>query len=253
MLTITQILTALAGAIAIYLPYTTLRGWYRLRHIKGPTLASFSYLFIAKTTLSGRMWEIYRDVSAKYGSLARIGPNELITDDPEVVRRISSARSTYTRSSWYALNRLDPYEDSMFSLRNTAAHDKLKAKTAAAYSGKENQSLESEIDFVIAEMVDKIADKYVGGRGQLVPLDFARMAQYFTLDSITKVAFGQEFGFLSREEDVHGYIKIIEDIAPLMQLSSEVPMLASIMSSPTVLSLAGPKPEDKDGIGRLMG
>jgi hypothetical protein len=31
------------------------------------------------------------------GTLARVGPNELITDDPEVLRKMMAARSEYTR------------------------------------------------------------------------------------------------------------------------------------------------------------
>ena len=82
------------------------------------------------------MWSVYRDVSAKYGSVARIGPNELLTDDPELIRRLSSTRAGYKRSSWYEPNRLDPYEHSMFSLRDNVAHDRLKGMTAGGYSGR---------------------------------------------------------------------------------------------------------------------
>ena len=31
------------------------------------------------------------------GSLVRVGPNEVITNDPEVLRRVMAVRSTYTR------------------------------------------------------------------------------------------------------------------------------------------------------------
>jgi hypothetical protein len=37
------------------------------------------------------------NLTAIEGSLARVGPNELITDDPEVLRRMMAARSEYTR------------------------------------------------------------------------------------------------------------------------------------------------------------
>ena len=33
------------------------------------------------------------------GSLARIGPNELVTDDPELLRRMMAVRSEYSRGS----------------------------------------------------------------------------------------------------------------------------------------------------------
>lgn len=248
-----QMLGACLAALILWYTISSALAWSRLRAFNGPALASFSYLYIARTALSGRMWEVYRDASAKYGPVVRIGPNELITDDPEILRRTSGARSRYTRSSWYALNRLDPYEDSMFSLMSTSAHDKLKARTAAAYGGKENLALEMDVDSVLTAMVDKIRAKYISKPGVLVPLDLAKMAQYFTLDSITKIAFGEEFGFLANEKDMHGYLGIIEQVAPVMHLSAEVPALARLMSSPLVLGLAGPKTTDKNGMGKLMG
>ena len=64
------------------------------------------------------------------GPLARIGPNTLITDDPDIVRHMSSARSPYTRSGWYEGVRVDPYVDNVMSTMDVAVHDKIRAKMA---------------------------------------------------------------------------------------------------------------------------
>ncbi|OAA66530.1 cytochrome P450 [Niveomyces insectorum RCEF 264] len=223
----------------------------RLRAFHGPKLASFSYLWMARTALSGRMGEIYyRDATLRYGPVARIGPIDLITSDPVLIRRLSATRTPqYRRSSWYEPNRLDPYEHSMFSLRDDAAHDRLKMRTAAAYAGRENPALEAEVDAVLAQLVRVLRTRYARRR---LPCDLATLAQYFTLDSITKVAFGQSFGFLEREEDIHSYMQGILDVAPVMQMCGEIPALAAVVASPLMLKLAGPKLTDKKGIGRLM-
>lgn len=39
----------------------------------------------------------YGTLTRPAGSLVRVGPNELITDDPEVMRRMMAVRSEYTR------------------------------------------------------------------------------------------------------------------------------------------------------------
>lgn len=242
---------AAASLIAYYI-VTAVASSRRLRAFTGPRLASFSYLWMARAALSGRMWEIYyREATLRYGSVVRIGPAELLTSDPALIRRLSATRQPqYRRSSWYDPNRLDPYEHSMFSLRDDAAHDRLKARTAAAYAGRENPALEVEVDTVLRQLVqDVLGARYVARRKAF---DLATLAQYFTLDSITKVAFGQAFGFLEREDDVHAYLRSILDIAPVMQMSGEIPALARIVASPLVLSLAGPKLTDKNGIGRMM-
>ena len=250
-------LVLVATAVAYYV-VSAIAAARRLRAFPGPRLATFSYGWMARAALSGRMWEIYyRDATLTYGSVVRIGPGELLTSDPALIRRLSTTRQPqYRRSDWYNANRLDPYEHSMFSLRDDTAHDRLKGRTASAYAGRENPALEAEVDAVLTQFIDIIRTRYTKGAvpGQpSKPLDLALMAQYFTLDSITKVAFGQSFGFLEREEDVHSYLKSISGIAPIMQMSSEVPYLNRIVTSPFVLKLGGPKVTDKDGIGCMMG
>ncbi|ERT03266.1 hypothetical protein HMPREF1624_01572 [Sporothrix schenckii ATCC 58251] len=243
---------ALVATAVVYYVLSAVAAARRLRAFPGPRVASFSYIWMASTALSGRMWEIYyKKATLRYGEVVRIGPDELLTSDPALIRRLSATRQPqYRRSDWYNPNRLDPYEHSMFSLRDDVAHDRLKGRTAAAYAGRENPALEAEVDAVLLQFVDVVRTRYVATRK---PMDLAVLAQYFTLDSITKVAFGQAFGFLEREEDVHGYLQSILDVAPVMQTSSEVPFLNRIVTSPFVLKLAGPKVTDKDGIGRMMG
>jgi hypothetical protein len=136
----------------------TFYAWYRLRHIKGPFLASFSKLWLIRTVSSGNMhWE-YAKVCQKYGthdaavpvwcsveiislnsfcfigSLARVGPNQLVTSDPEQMRKMLSARSLYRRSDWYVGMRFDPSHENVESERNDDRHTELRAKMAAGVS-----------------------------------------------------------------------------------------------------------------------
>lgn len=90
------LLLTLGLAVGYYLTSAFIT-WYRLREIPGPFLASFSYLWLANTAKSGQQFWIYRDMYKKYGPLIRVGPNELSTDDPEVIRKMNGARSSYGR------------------------------------------------------------------------------------------------------------------------------------------------------------
>jgi hypothetical protein len=256
--------TLLLALTALFLSYytaTSILAWRRLRAFPGPATAAFSYAWLIRLSLSGRMGEIAAAAIDRYGagtrSTVRVGPNELVTSDPDFVRRTSAARSRWTRSAWYTLYRLDPYDDSMFSTLDGAKHDALKSQTAAGYAGRDVDGLEDDVDSVLVEMVEKVKQKYAvrgDGRGGRKPLlDLATMVQYFTLDSITKVAFGQKFGFLETESDVHGYNAVIKEIAPASVTASHVPWLGRIVSSNLVLKLMGPKDDDKRGIGKLMG
>jgi hypothetical protein len=152
-------ITLLLGILFLtYQTISTLLLWYRLRKFPGPRLAAFSYLWQIRTDLSGRMGDIFLETAEQYGPVARIGPRELLVGDPAILRRITSARATYTRGSWYADQRLDPYTPNMVNLTDTAEHDRMKARILGAYSGRDNASLEGDIDGVVVELVDRIRD-----------------------------------------------------------------------------------------------
>jgi len=253
------------GATAVFsYVVSSIFAWWRLRQFNGPFSASFSYYWIMRACYGGEMAQRFAEVDKQFGSgpssTVRIGPNELLTSDPDVIRRTSGARSKYTRSTWYKLNTVDPYDASMLNTLDTATHDTLKAQTAPGYAGKDNPALESEVDFILAQVIDKIRTKYAtakaqpgGERSNKPMLDLASMAQYFTLDSISKLAFGEEFGLVREERDIHGHIAMLDDVAATVVVVSGVPYLRAILGSDFALKLMGPKPGDKRGMGVLMG
>jgi cytochrome P450 len=85
------------------------------------------------------------------------------------------------------------------------------------------------------------------------PVDFARIAQYFALDVISDIAFGQPFGFLDTDADVHDYIKTQEALLPIFEWFSTLPSLERLTRIRWISRLLMPKPTDEKGLGRLMG
>ncbi|KAK0644678.1 cytochrome P450 monooxygenase [Cercophora newfieldiana] len=255
MSTSTLFLGLAALSVSYYVVFSVI-AWWRLRAFNGPFLASFSYLWILRILRSGRHGELLRPVVDK-NATTRIGPNELLTSDPVVIRRMNAVRSRYTRSNWYSLNRLIPGEDSMFSLLDTAEHDKVKAQTAAGYNGKDVPGLEADIDSVIATMVNKIRTKYAADPSNPTELpkphlDMGRMAQYFTLDSIMKIAFARSFGFLETESDPYGHLDMLDEMVPTMNCVSMVPYLAYIASSSWITKLLTPSEKNAKGIFKIL-
>lgn len=70
----------------------------------------------------------------KTGNLTRIGPNDLVTDDPEIIRRISAVRSPYTRSDWYNATAFSHKLDHVFCERNEERHIDLRNKLVPGVS-----------------------------------------------------------------------------------------------------------------------
>jgi hypothetical protein len=70
----------------------------------------------------------------KLGPLVRVGPNHLLTDDPEVLRKMSAVRSPYRRSIWYDGMRLEHDYLQVLSTRDEDRHNDLRAKMGLGVS-----------------------------------------------------------------------------------------------------------------------
>lgn len=248
------LVVSLGGLWLLYLVISSITAWYRLRHVKGPFLASFSHLWLVRNISSGRHAAGLLALSEQYGPLVRIGPNDLLTSDPEIFRRMgdSKLRPSYGRSDYYNALKMDPYHDTLFSLRDTNAHDKLKAKLSFGYGGRENPGLEDGIDEQLRGLVSLIRRKYISTSSELRQMDLAMTIQYYALDVISKVAYGKAFGYLAADSDLNNYIHDTEKMVPILAMCGEVPWLGKIFLSSTFLKYAAPKPTDNTGLGKMM-
>ncbi|KAI6352049.1 Cytochrome P450 monooxygenase aba1 [Pyricularia grisea] len=254
--------TLLGVSLMVWYIGTSLAAWFRLRQFPAASwLANFSYLWLAKTTYSGKQYWVHRELNRKHKSpLVRIGPNELMTDDPDIIRRISAARSGYMRDTWYITGRFNPYHDNMFTVLEEKAHQRFKSRTMHAYSGRELPDFEAGIDEQVQTLVNTLRRKYAapakgnasGKRPQGALVDLGPISCYFTMDVITRLGFGQEFGYLQSETDLYNFLGSVRDLWPRMSTSADVPWIRNILFSKFFLKLVGPGPKDKEGFGALM-
>ncbi|KAF2104274.1 putative P450 monooxygenase [Rhizodiscina lignyota] len=228
------------------------RTYRALAQFGGPWSTGWSRLWLLRATASGIMQSYFKDVNDRFGSTARVGPEILITSDPLLIRRMSAVRSSYTRAKYYKALRLHPTRDNITTLRDEKAHDELRAKMAPGYSGKENQGLEATIDVRVRRLIALIKYSYVTTSTSYRPLDLARVVSFFTLDTISDVAFGKPFGFLDRDDDPFGYITQLKSMLPAMMSFSVYPEMQTIMQLPW-MQLLLPKVTDAIGFGKVMG
>lgn len=247
------LLAIVISFLTAYYFVTAFFSWQRLRHFRGPFLASFSYLWLFRAAVSGKAYKLHLAARKHYGSgLVRIGPDVLITDDPRILQQINGVRSGYTKDDWYAVMRLDPYVHSMISTRDVAFHDDEKSRAVAAYSGRDVPSMEQDLDGQIQNLKRLIRRKYLSTPNQTRPMDWGLLAQYFTVDSLTTVAYGEEFGGISTDTDANGYMQAVEENGILFALCSDVPWMGKLFLTEFVLKLLGPKKTDKKGMGVIM-
>lgn len=127
-----QVLQAALVLLLLYIPLSAYFNHRKLRQFPGPALAGYSRLWIFYQSLRARFAKAEIEALRTYGSPCRVGPDLLVTDDPDVVRHLSAAGSKWTRSGWYEGVRLDPRHESVFSTRDEGLHAELKAKESGA-------------------------------------------------------------------------------------------------------------------------
>jgi len=62
------------------------------------------------------------------GSLVRIGPNDLVTDDADILRRMNALRSPYVRSDWYNATAFSHELNHAFCETDERRHNELRNK-----------------------------------------------------------------------------------------------------------------------------
>ncbi|KAF7169919.1 hypothetical protein CNMCM5623_002470 [Aspergillus felis] len=242
----------LTALLAIWYVVTAIQTWYPLRHVPGPRLASFSYLWMLWNDIRGTNFEKYANFG-KYGSLVRNGPRSLVTDDPEVLRKISGARSRYTRDEhYYSASRVEADRENMITILDTARHDAWKAKVASGYSGKENPDLEQAVDAQVMRLVDLIRRKYLSTSGNLRAVDFSLLSRYFTTDVVSRLGHGKAIGHLDEGEDVFGWFGDVKKLIVFL-IATDIPWIRRVVMWKPLFRRFGPKPTDKRGIGRVLG
>ncbi|KAE9376093.1 pisatin demethylase [Stipitochalara longipes BDJ] len=245
---INVILVSIVGAYLVQ----TFRSWYRLRHFKGPLLATLSRVWLVRVISGGRMHLDFLEVNRKYGTLARVGPNDLITSDPALIKRMSAIRSPYRRSNFYVGLRFNPSRDNIVSARDEEKHNELRTKMAAGYSGKENENLEEAVNRNIQALIDLIRTKYLSTDSKNKPLDFGRKAQYFTLDVISDLAYREPFGYMETDSDLYDYTKIVESVFVTVAMVTIFPVLNRVLNL-SIMKAILPSDKDPFGIGKIQG
>ena len=147
-------ITVAGGLASLGLAYwvvSVFLSYRKLRHIKGPWLASISPLWMFYYTCRGTLYLAVEDALKKYGmwsidgslfvstlcslmiiigvgSPVRIGPDYIVTDDPVIQRHMAAPRSPFVRGRWFKGMKFDTRKDNVLSMSDEKAHAELRAK-----------------------------------------------------------------------------------------------------------------------------
>ncbi|KAB5550779.1 cytochrome P450 family protein [Coniochaeta sp. 2T2.1] len=243
---------ACVSALALYVFFSRLVVWQRLRHIPGPPEAGWSKLWLVRHQIGGRLCLDLPAVCEKYGPLARIGPKWVVCGDPAEIRRIWNVHSGYQRAPWYQGYRFDPNSDSILTATDNKEHHHIKVHLLPGYMGRGQGGQEQVVDREILNFIKLIERKYLSDRTGTRPMEMGRTLQYLTQDVTSAVEFGKAFGYIQDNDDSFGVIDALESMQLPCALMALLPPLLAMVKLP-MIQLLLPKPGDKTGVGRMLG
>ncbi|KAM3459321.1 hypothetical protein NHJ6243_006997 [Beauveria neobassiana] len=227
-----------------------------LRDFPGPSWAAYTRLWLCKTLASGNSAQIFVNINHTHGSIARVGPNHLVTSDPDFTRQILAVGTTWRRAPSYDALRIDPRMSNIVSERDARVHNAMRRRMAPGYAGKDIQGLEDAVDERIGAFISRIEKHWVSDAGMTESFDIAKRIQFFTLDTIAHLCFGKPLGFVESDLDKHNFIATLEEQLPFLQYFLVIltlnPVLRWIAAVPWVKRLVVPSSVDKRGIGTIM-
>ncbi|KAJ3498896.1 hypothetical protein NLG97_g770 [Lecanicillium saksenae] len=211
-----------------------------LQDFRGPRWARHTRLWICKTLASTRSAQIFVDVNKTYGSVARIGPNHLLTSDPVLIRQILAVGSKWRRGPWFDALRIDPRVSNIVAERDN----------------QDIQGLEAAVDERVAEFTERIDERWVSGPRSTKAFDIAKRIQFFTIDTITQLCFGKPMGFVETDSDRHDFIATIETQLPIAQHFTVLLFLNTVLmwcaAVPGLRRIVVPSSADKKGVGVML-
>jgi len=96
--------------------------------------------------MSPSAYTVYGTTDCSLGSIARIGPDTVVTCDEDLFRKMNAYRgSTYTKGNWYKAFKFDADQENVFSQIDEQKHVNLRNRETAC----KNNLLEA--DCVVAD------------------------------------------------------------------------------------------------------
>ncbi|OTA69127.1 cytochrome P450 [Hypoxylon sp. EC38] len=238
-------ITCLFGACIAHFVWS----WYRLRHIPGSFWISCSKIWQVTTQIRGGWYLELRKLGDQHGDLFRIGPNQLMTTDVDIIRRMAHPKSAYTRAPFYQTFRFNPTQDNSFSLLDDKEHTRRRTNFGPGYTG--NEHVEACVNRQCARLIDLIERKFISTSSQYRPLDLTAASFFFAMDCVGDLSYGRPFGCLDQGEDVHKFVKWNEDFFSIAIVISNFHWLTKIFFR-APFNRIYPSTLDKDGVGKYM-
>ncbi|KAF9001083.1 high nitrogen upregulated cytochrome P450 monooxygenase 2 [Cyathus striatus] len=192
--------------------------FHPLSKYPGPTLAKFTKFWGVYQNHTGKLHVTVLNLHRRYGSVVRIGPNELSITDVDAVQPVLGLNGMNKGPMWEG-RRTSNTNESLISIRDAKLHQhrrKYWSKGLNVASVKEYQpTLKIRVDELVSHLKNKALEK--------APVNLAEWMSYFAYDFMGDMGFGAGFG-LMQNGDPNNLWKIMEN-----GIGQHVPWMSSMM------------------------
>ena len=166
-----------------------------LSRIPGPRIYALSKWRLALAEWQGKRTQAIHQLHQRYGTVVRIGPNEVHFNSPAAMRIIYGAGSGFERTDFYSM--FDVYgKQNVFTFGPAHAHAERKKLLAHMYS-KSNTirgPVAEEIERKVADYLDLIGSTLTEGN------EIFRTLHWYSMDNITNFLYGPDHGGTAGDE-----------------------------------------------------
>lgn len=179
-------------SVAVLLFYVVATCFYNfllhpLRSIPGPPLACISKLWSRIGNFHGRKSERIHEAHLRYGSVVRVGPNEVSFADPRAVREIYTSDNFVKEETFYRAKRIF-HENHLMSIRNPEAHSKRRKLLSKGFS----QAAMLEFEPKMSTKIQTVLDQWSKLAGETI--DALAWSHWLAFDIVYHLMFDQDPG-----------------------------------------------------------
>jgi len=177
--------------------YTILRTLYvgflyrSLSSVPGPWYSRFTHLVLKFHIISGRRIHYVDSLHQKYGSVIRIGPDEVAVSDLEGFSNIHKIGGGFLKSPWYDTI-IQGGEPGLFALRDPILHAARRRLFAQAFS---NSALQRNWGQEIQQKA-RLAVARIKADALATEADILKWWTLMATDVVAHLAFGESFNML---------------------------------------------------------
>ncbi|KAI1351961.1 cytochrome P450 [Xylaria sp. FL0043] len=213
----------LFSSITIYRRY-----FHRLRAFPGPPLASITKFWHVWKSFGGKNHILIEQLSRRYGSIIRTGPEELTIIDAAIPHIVDGPKSQFTKATFY--DTVLP----MVAINTTRSADEHDARRriwnkgfgSKAIAGYEDIALR-HVELLVTQIENLVYEKGSTDSSREVNINVTDWFSWFAFDVMGEFAFSRSFQML-QDRKWHSKIRLLVDGMSASAYVTPVPWLAQL-------------------------